>query len=612
MRPVTSISDGGTHPARAAWQTLAYVVLLVTLILGSAPREEGDSHEYVAMALQMASMEGPALTPPELESIRAELEPFISIPFRATVPASGFYYFPHFWFYPLLAVPGVALTRALAVHPVYGFTLLNLVLLGGAAWVLFRRQHWTVALLILASPIVWWIDKAHTEVFTFSMLAIAMTVASAQPGIAMICAGAAATQNPPIALAIPLIALAATRGEWRRLGDRTVWGGAAIGMLLAFLHPLYYILTTGGPTALGTRGVLPSAQELGAVLWDPNLGLLVAFPLFVLVVVTVVIALLIREPMRLGEPVVLLSLGLAALFLLAFSQAPNINSGATLSMSRYGLWLIPLAIPVLGHAHAVFGLRLVRWAGVVVIVSAVSSVAIFRPSVFSRYLQPTAAAEWLWTRFPQVNNPIPEIFAERVAHGEAVVAPIALPTCEKVLLIGAADRGMWPVPCAPESVPDECLEPGAACYANRSGGRYAFKPVDRREYHFFEPSSDRVWPRSAETTVGAVLDNLSWWELEPPSDREPKPTMVRAVYGAAGTRTLEAADRLFLVLARPARGARVTLRPPMALEGGVIDLVSPGVVKPLAYRGAPGEIWNVDIDGSDGLVILFLQGSFDR
>ena len=592
-------------PVRATVLALAYGLVLAALLLGSTPRAEGDYLEYVAMALQMASLQGPALTLPELDAIRAELEPF-GIAIQQTMPPGTVYHFPHFWFYSALAAPGVAMTRVLAVHPVYGFALLNLALIGGAAWLLFRRHHWTVALLVLGSPVVWWIDKAHTEVFTFSLLAIAMTLASSHPGIAMVCAGAAATQNPPIAVAVPLIALAATRGEWRRLRERALWVGAAIGMCLAILHPAYYLFSVGTPTALGARGALPSAQELTAVIWDPNIGLVVGFPLFALAVAAAIVALIVRNPARLGEPVVLVSLALGGVFLLAFAQAPNINSGATPSMSRYALWLIPLALPVLARAHTALTPRVGPWAAAVAVASAVGCLVMFPPGAPSRYLEPSATAEWLWTRFPSLDNPVPEIFAERVGETEFAVAPVARPGCAKVLLLGReAARGMWPVPCAPEPVPAQCLEAGAACYANRSGGRYAFVPVDARDYLFLEPSSDLVWPSAAEARVGRVLEDVSWQDLQPSTNRES--TMVRAVYGTKGRYILESDDTLFLVLARPEPGASVTLRPPSALEGGLVDLASPDVTRPLDYQGPPGEVWNIDLDPSNDLVILYLR-----
>ena len=45
-------------------------------------------------------------------------------------------------------------------------------------------------------------------------------------------------------------------------------------------------------------------------------------------------------------------LGAQAFFLFAFAQAPNANSGGTPGMSRYALWLLPLAVLLLDRDGA--------------------------------------------------------------------------------------------------------------------------------------------------------------------------------------------------------------------------------------------------------------------
>ena len=42
-------------------------------------------------------------------------------------------------------------------------------------------------------------------------------------------------------------------------------------------------------------------------------------------------------------------------FLLSFAQATNVHHGATPSISRYAIWLIPLAIPIMIRARAAGG-----------------------------------------------------------------------------------------------------------------------------------------------------------------------------------------------------------------------------------------------------------------
>ena len=82
----------------------------------------------------------------------------------------------HFWFYSMLAAPEVWMLEAVGLNPCYAFTLLNIGLLLIALWVASSRLSWPALMLPFLSPIIWWLDKAHTEIFTFSMLTIAMTL----------------------------------------------------------------------------------------------------------------------------------------------------------------------------------------------------------------------------------------------------------------------------------------------------------------------------------------------------------------------------------------------------------------------------------------------------
>ena len=81
----------------------------------------------------------------------------------------------------MLAVPEIWLLKAMGVKSYYAFTLLNIALLLTALWVASARLDWPALMLLFMSPIVWWIDKPHTEIFTFSMLTIAMTLIVERP-----------------------------------------------------------------------------------------------------------------------------------------------------------------------------------------------------------------------------------------------------------------------------------------------------------------------------------------------------------------------------------------------------------------------------------------------
>ena len=156
--------------------------------------------------------------------------------------------------------------------------------------------------------------------------------------------------------------------------------------------------------------------------------------------------------------------GIGAAFLFAFTQTVNVNSGGTPGPSRYGLWLLPLALPWLATVP-------VRARAVLAIASVVYGVVVFAPKVPEAYLQPTPLAAGLWTRLPGLDNPVAEIFAERVAGAEPPPRPpLATPNCEKVLLVGVGGDALWPPRCQPTPVTDACRATDQLCYANMATG----------------------------------------------------------------------------------------------------------------------------------------------
>jgi hypothetical protein len=364
------------------WPLLAYVAILLSLIAGSTPRGTGDSNEYLVMAQQFAALRMPAVE-------------------------------PHFWFYSALAAPWVGLAGALGLNPLVGFTVLNTLLLSLAFRIAATRLDWSTTILLFAGPILWWVDKGHTEAFTFALLTIAVVVIREAPWWSMICLGAASMQNPPFALPLALIGiLALVRG---RPGlDRRVVAGGTIGAVLALLHPLYYQWHLSRPLPLApVEPVVPTWIELRAVLLDLNIGLLPNFPALGLAAAVCLATLAICARHRLRSPELGIAAASAAVFLFSAAQTYNMNHGATPGMSRYGIWFIPLAIPLLQAFGDEFSVATRHWLVPIALTSGIWCLFAFHPRLPEGHLQPTRLAELVWTRFPALDNPSPEIFSER-------------------------------------------------------------------------------------------------------------------------------------------------------------------------------------------------------
>jgi hypothetical protein len=74
------------------------------------------------------------------------------------------------------AVVFACLLLALALTATAAFTILNGLLLAAALYIIAFRLHWTWCAIVFAGPMPWWLDRPHTEPFTFAMHAIAFAL----------------------------------------------------------------------------------------------------------------------------------------------------------------------------------------------------------------------------------------------------------------------------------------------------------------------------------------------------------------------------------------------------------------------------------------------------
>lgn len=462
---------------------LAFLVLLVSLIGISQPKQIGDGGEYMVQALRMSRLEPPALSRAEAERLQPEMER-IGHGYQNDIPGvlhepwkgdDGRYDMSHFWLYPTLAVPGIWATGLLGVNAHHAFTLVNLVLFLLAFGLASRRIGPAATVFLFGSPAIWWIDKGHTEIFTFSLFAVALLLLEERPWWSFVAFGALAAQNPAFVPALPFAAGAVAYFSREALRDRRLWIGAGVGALLVLLHPVYYLVRLGAPypqSSWGAEPHLPSPAEVGAALWDANIGLFTNFPLL-LPLLALGAILLFRRSKPALTPALLVGVGTAAVVLVVVAQTVNHNHGATRSMSRYGIWILPFALPLADAAAK----ELRGWGRYALAALVAGSVAVsiwtYHPAAPERYVTPTPLARYLWSNHPGIENPLAEVFFERVKGVEVWdPRPAMFSDCSKVLTVG----GRWPQRC-PEPdrpLPEPCTEHRALCYANRSDGSYEF------------------------------------------------------------------------------------------------------------------------------------------
>jgi hypothetical protein len=453
----------------------------------------GDGGEYFVMAQQIASGRAPSLTAAELHEAKTQLQELGSgfetslLDYPDLLAADGRQEFLHFFLYPLLVAPAVPVARVLGLHPNAAFTLINALLLSAALYVVARRAPPAACAAGFLSPVVWWVDKAHTEAFLFASVAVAAVVFDARPRVALVACALAGAQNAAIGVTFPLFAVLlwlAARPRWSWQETATAAVGAGI-----VASPFVYTWIRLGrisPMAEYANPAAPTVSGLLAFVFEPNIGLLFSAPVYAIVLVATIWRALAGDAER--APLWSWAVVVQAVLLAVWAINPNANHGGTPGVNRWALSLLALGLPSIAWLVSQAG-PFRAAATVAVTVCCAASVATHAPWAPENYRHPTRLAERMWDAGWVRVTPA-EVFAERAQHREPASVPSHDGSCS-VLLIAEQQA---PIECAPPAapLPAACRAPGAMCYAVMRGEDARYVPASNNG--FFHMAARRSWP----------------------------------------------------------------------------------------------------------------------
>ncbi len=559
--------------SRHVW-ALCLVAWLGAALWQANPVRVGDGHEHVAVALNLSRGHAPSFAPDQLAAVERELRALgpsfatASLVHPDLVGRDGRQDVPHFWLYPLLATPGVWLARVVGASPLWGFVALHVALLAGLGALMLARPAPVWTSLLLLSPLIWWLDKPSTDLLLVTCLGGALLLWATRPGVAMLLLGVGASQNPGLILVAALFAAWGSIERPARLMCRRWQAGVLGAAALIVLPAAYYLWRLGLPSPLtaSTATRWPGVLDALFPLTDVTMGLVVRYPPYVLAVLIAAAWLARRELLRLRDPFIATTLLAALALLWAVGQPVSQNHGGSPDLSRYALWLMPLALPLLQQAGSSPHRLPARLGVALAVVSAAWTLAAFPLSRPEGHLQPTRVASWLWSRHPMWNDPRPEVFAERLSHAEPAVVPTGTSDCNKVLLY----EGQWPVACLPQDTPpDACFDPQRFCYANRTatGAGYLFM-VEPLRPGFPVVTAERTWAR--ETPAVATMRQL----VRGLTIGEPAEAFVslRGLWNAAWIEEWSGKDRSVFYVRNTRPDARIGVRVRQRALARVIDL----------------------------------------
>jgi hypothetical protein len=552
---------------RPAAVAAAYALSLALAVSFSTPRRVGDGGEYLVMAQRLAAFQAPVVTSKELDEFKTSLRTLGSgfesslLDYPSMVGPDGRQAFLHFWLYPFLVVPGLWIAQLFQLHPNWAFTLTNIAMLAVAVFVVARRAPPIAIVYLFLGPIVWWADKAHTEAFLFGALAIAVVCIESSPAAAMASWSLAGAQNASIGVVYPIFAgLAFAVSRHRHRWTAREFIAAATGAVLIALPMLYNWSRVGKVSPMTEYAHLsaPSLAGLLAFLGEPNIGIIVNAPAYMIALVGLLAA--VRAPARSGGnwwwPAVI-----TILLLFIWSQNPNANHGGTPGVNRWVLALLPLSLPWVTGPYALYGRTLRSVLAATIAVLSVSSAYWHLPSLPENYLNPTGTARMLWSRGWLHLTPA-EVFAERTAHSEGPALPLADETCGVSLVWDLQS----PVACIPPAtqLPSECAGVDGFCFAVSRDD--AIGVIHAPYNGFFFRADARSWPAAGPLASGvrsvllALDSDTHRWEVanERRWVRDRREVDVRAV--------LERPGRVFFFIAHTGSSPSLVLRAPPGTE----------------------------------------------
>lgn len=429
----------------------------------------GDGSEYILQFYSLANHATPWISGAALSdyanlflqnNIQGLVPGDVIASYSNNLMVDGSFDLRHFWFYAFLAavIHTLFFLINVPISVTFSFLILN-------AFLLFRvlkvsgkfhgvKGQISVLSLYVLSPMLWYGNKIHTEFFTFTLVTLASVyfynkkILQASIAISII-----STQNisfSVIALMLLLYYFFSNRQDISIILKNSLL--VCVGIFLALLHPLYYLVRQSVITPqllTGEAQIKFSFQDYFVWFFDPDIGLLPNWPLGILLLIYLLYVLIIQKSFN--REYLLYATLFITISLYAQQSTTNLNTGGTPGPARYGLWYIGLFFPLLlnfaTQAKSFSQIKL-KFLSLVLAILMVLSLWSFSPRRFENYLTPSVTSTLIQTYFASLYSPNPEVFRERFSgFGESIIPYIVVgPSCTKLLLTKQGDLGSIYIP----------------------------------------------------------------------------------------------------------------------------------------------------------------------
>lgn len=344
----------------------------------------------------------------------------------AFIAENGKAYCYHFWMYSLCCMPVDLFLKAFHFNQLKSFQITNLLLIFLVIWYLLFKsrltelQKFIAGILFLFSGTIWYILRTHPEIFSASLLFLALLLLyDRRYYLSVLLASVASFQNPPILFTVAFILFKYYLDNGFQFKKLLMLG---ITGSVSLLPMLFYYWYFGSPNLIMKSGMTDSsfisAHRLLSLFFDLNQGLILSIPLVFLVFLGHAAY---RITFHLKKSLTSISY-ILLLILLAIPSLPqrNWNMGAVI-ISRYALWI---SMPVLIYlVMEIKWDKLYKKIGIAVILISQVYLVTSKGGLLAGaggYVQFNKLSRFVLDHCPSIYNPDPEIFGERALGHEEV------------------------------------------------------------------------------------------------------------------------------------------------------------------------------------------------
>ncbi len=345
------------------------------------------------------------------------------------------YYSYHFWFYPLLNVPALYLTKVFNLSPVYCFLITHSIIFFLASLFLLTatgftiRQRAFIFAFYLFSGVTYYFNWYSPELLTASLLLCGLLLLLQKKPIASaFLLALAAQQNPPIGLIAfgiliyqSLKIIHAKRSLKNTIRQFLLIAGVTF---ILSASPLFYLIHYGTPSLIIADGYskthLITQYRLFSLFFDINQGMIVAIPSvllvfalsFVFIISKVIYQHKLSDATKKTIFTVLLMLMMTLMLAIPSLSAPNWNCGMSVFL-RYACWTaMPIGVAMMVILNT-FSKRIFYILFAFILAIQIPILFSFSITGDDAYLSHKKIAIYVMNNKPDWYNPVPVIFVAR-------------------------------------------------------------------------------------------------------------------------------------------------------------------------------------------------------